>query len=99
MLYLLRNSEEKTISQVKFFVLRRSGLRQMSAIRTSGRQSRSCPETGFGEVSDRSAGRFVGNAEVGFRLAGCRARREQFNRSVSQAKFRLLQIMRSCHSL
>jgi len=41
----------------------------------------------------------VGNAEVGFLLAGCRAGREQFNRSVSQVKFRLLQIMRSCHSL
>jgi len=25
--------------------------------------------------------------------------REQFNRSVSQVKFRLLQTMRSCHSL
>jgi hypothetical protein len=28
-------------------------------------------ETGFGEVSDRSSGRFVGNAQVGFVLAGC----------------------------
>src|SRR5882757_4141757 len=56
----------------------------MSAIRTSGRQSRSCPETGFGEVSDRSAGRFVGNAEVGFRLAGCRATSRAIQ-SVSQS--------------
>jgi hypothetical protein len=58
-----------------------------------------CRKTCFGEVSDRSFGRFVGNAEVGFLLAGCRAGRERFNRSVSQVKFRLLQILRSCHSL
>ena len=50
-----------------------------------------CRKTCFGEVSDRSFGRFVGNAEVGFLLAGCRAGREQFNRSVSQVKFRLMQ--------
>jgi len=43
--------------------------------------------------------RIVGNTEVGFLLAGCRASRERFNRSDSQVKFRLLQIMRSCHSL
>ena len=51
-----------------------------------------CRKTCFGEVSDRSFGRFVGNAEVGFLLAGCRAGREQFNRSVSQVKFRLLPV-------
>jgi len=39
--------------------------------------------------------RVVSNTEVEFSLAGCHAGREQFNRSVSQVKFRLLQIMRS----
>ena len=43
--------------------------------------------------------RIVGNTEVEFSLAGCRAGREQFNRSDSHVKFRPLQIMRSFHSL
>jgi hypothetical protein len=41
------------------------------------------PETGFGEVSDRSSDRFVGNAEVGF-LASWLSRRSKSN-SIGQS--------------
>jgi hypothetical protein len=41
----------------------------LKGFRVVCRPTGSYPETGFGEVSDRSSGRFVGNAEVGFLLA------------------------------
>jgi len=46
----------------------------------------------------RNARRIVGNTEVEFSLAGCPGKARAIQ-SVGQGKSRLLQIMRSCHSL
>jgi hypothetical protein len=68
---------------------------ELSDVKVPPVASKARPSQPRGQKLVRLHARMVGNTEVEFSLAGCHAGREQFSRSVSQVKFRLLQIMRT----